>query len=233
MIYAWLFCEPREGTRSSRVPIAWIPLHQVDPWGTEGTLGFRRESCWFPGFDVPIAHREAKDIPTQDRGVTLSLSGADADRERLEMSLTLASSHRDIYREIDHRVSGELPFLFTFLVHGDQVRLGRTSRGFWTGARVVVRIVRAGDTRTWRFLIEGSSISEVVPRSAHEISLVAAFSERQYYPLGLAEQWSEFPPDISGRDLKNDSSGPLNAVTLVRSNELRLWKREGKWQVAK
>lgn len=215
--------------RVCQEPVAWVALEKERPWADDphAVFAFDPAPRWFPGMGEPLPPRTPAEIPTADRGVTLHLSGIEGEGG-LVLCLTLSTENRVVYREVEHRVSNEIPFLFGFIISGEPVRIARPTQGAWSGGRTLVKVVEPGESRTWRIPVDGASIDRVVGRSVGRVSIVAVFSERQPRAAALAAEWSKTDIDV----LPSTMEGTLaRSETLVRSNELLLRRRGYGWGV--
>jgi hypothetical protein len=121
-------------------------------------------------------------LPLEDRAVRLSLKLSPGTTPAiLEMELNLSSAHRTLYREVEHRNTNVLPFLFSLKVDGKPLRIPDAGMSKEGGRDYLVQLVEPGGTRTWKLRVNEKSLRELLPDSSpHTIEMFAAFSERQH-----------------------------------------------------
>jgi hypothetical protein len=129
---------------------------------------------------MPPYPKSLEDLPLHDQGVRLSLavtSGADA----VGMTLTLSSAERDVYREVEHRWTNALPFLFAFYVDGRAVVITQGQFGKIGGMNHADMLVKSGGSRVWTLRVDGRSLRSLLPDDApHELCIATALSDRQH-----------------------------------------------------
>ena len=182
-----------------------------------GKMMFQERSDWRLPDPLPYP-ATLNDVPTEDRGVRLSLTVSPGpDAATLALDMTLSSEKRPVWREVEHRNTVIVPMLFTFVVDGRPLDV--PGRGFAKngGSQSSVQLIPpGGGERRWSLRIDAASVRRLLPDDQpHLVSIAAAFSERQRF--GLSGRSSEFdsfwnqgffsPP--------KDHEGPQ---VLVRSN---------------
>lgn len=189
-------------------------------------LSLSAEPRWFRSFQAgglpPPTSIEA--IPLTDQGASLDLQIApdELDPRLLRVRVVLRANGRALDREVEHRHTNILPFLFAVRAEGqtvasrsavyEGVRLG--------GANGMVDLVPAGGRRTWDLTVTARSLERLLPRPLPgKLEIVVAFSERQHEPVDM----------LDDRGVEH-MSGPANRRDLlVRSEMVRLTRRETSW----
>lgn len=122
------------------------------------------------------------DLPTEDQGVRLALgAGASNDPSYVLLTLKLSSQTRDVEREVEHRWTNTLPFLFAFYVDGQAVQVRSAGFGRDGGVNYAVPLVKAGGEHDWAVKVDAASLRALLPDGRpHELAIVAAFSDRQH-----------------------------------------------------
>lgn len=219
----WFVGFPREVSREEYD--AWqkkqTTLHQEEPFQGERAYQIPTRPAYPQSIDA---------VSKQDQGATLQLAtatDANATDGEIVFTLTLTSGDRAIEREIEHRRTNVLPFLFAFTADGKPVV--RESRGGVSngGTNRFIELVPARSQKTWTLRCEIDSLAKILPAEATEATIIAVFSERQHEhyekggPISLDEIWSsealkKRPPQI-----------------VLRSNEIRLHKEGATWGLRK
>ncbi len=168
-------------------------------------------------------------LPLKDQGATLRLDverDGKAAADEIVFTLTLAAGDRAIQREIEHRRTNLLPFLFAFTADGRPV--SRESDGAIKegGANQFIELVPAGSQKSWTIRVATSSLAGVVPADAKEIAIVAVFSERQH------EGRVEGGPLAMGEVFSSDYLKERRPQIVVRSNAARLVRLAKGWSIA-
>ena len=125
------------------------------------------------------------EIPAEDRGVKLTLNVTAFDPGVLHFAISLSSTQRPVWREVQHRATNVLPFLFSFFVDGTPVvcnaEFPERKSG---GQRSVELIPKSGGERNWLLKVDAASARKLLPSgSRHVVTIFAAFSERQRTPF--------------------------------------------------
>jgi hypothetical protein len=176
-----------------------------------------------PAFPKSIA-----DLPVQDQGASLRLAVEHNEKvaqDEIIFTLTLSSGKRAIQREIEHRRTNVLPFLFAFTADSKQVSHQLRGGKQGGGTNQWIELVPTQSQKTWTVRASLNSLAKMLPKDAGDSEIFAVFSERQheYYeaagPQALEEVWSvealkKRPPQI-----------------LLRSNGVRLHRAGEKWSV--
>lgn len=137
-----------------------------------------------------------EELPLEDREVRLSLKLSPGPTpEILEMELKLSSLHRKLYREVEHRNTNVLPFLFSLKVDGKRLWIPEAGMSKEGGMDYLVQLVPPGGARIWKLRVNEKSLRELLPDSSpHTIEMFAAFSERQHEGCaGLSSLLFEVP----------------------------------------
>jgi hypothetical protein len=164
--------------------------------------------------------RRATDLPVEDRGVTLKLNVAPTDNAAvLRFELTLASRSRDVEREVEHRSTNVLPFLFAFEADGRPVVQALDAWVSEGGTEWSPRLVGAGESRTWLLKVDTESLAKLLPPGTKEVAVIAAFSDRQH------EGWREGSARLLDFEVREDRQPQV----LVRSNVAKLWVVAGRF----
>jgi len=178
---------------------------------------------WLPE-PVPYPER-VDDLPVEDQGVRLDLAVRQGDEpDILEIFLTLRTSRRDVKREIEHRYTNVLPFLFAVFADGRAIAVPFKGWGRMGGINGWVDLVPKGQQKTWRLEVHTESLSRLLPEPAPKrVELVAVFYERQHQGF-----YPGFPRDL-GTNLPLVSEGDLRVprpLVLVRSPPAELARQQ-------
>jgi len=178
-----------------------------------GVMEFQTRSDWRLPDPLPYP-TTLSDVPTEDRGVRLSLNvfpGPDA--ATLALDMILSSEKRPVWREVEHRYTVIVPMLFTFLVDGKPLTLPGHGFAKDGGSQSSVQLISAGrGQRRWSLRVSTESIKKLLPDDRpHLISIAAAFSERQRVGLAAIEL-----EDLGG--FFTPPKGHEGPQLLVRSN---------------
>ncbi|MBS0203579.1 MAG: hypothetical protein JSS49_11810 [Planctomycetes bacterium] len=163
-------------------------------------------------FQIPTAPAQPQkltDLPLQDQGASLKFTvEPSTNPEILEFRLDLTATGRAIRREIEHRHTNVIPFLFAFYVDGKAIRKEATSHGTDGGSRNLVELVPAKSHQQWSLRVARKSMETILPADAATVTIVAAFAERQH------EEATESPRfDGEVWDLRQ-----ISRQILIRSN---------------
>ena len=189
------------------------------------TLSIVAESRWF-GFEDNIHPypEELTDVPLVEDGARLALSVTTGDDPAvLSFVLTLESGTHTLGREVEHRWTNVVPFLFAFFSDGKAIEIPTTGGAKMGGVRAMTELVEKGTVRTWAMKVETGSILALLPNDRPQmVSVVAAFGERQHTPF------FDWPELVAG----NPVFGEMGAAgyvphVAVRSNVVHLrWTGE-------
>jgi len=179
------------------------------------------------GYQVPSSPpypKSVEDILRQNQGAALQLHIENADAPgQLIITLTLAAGERVVRREVEHRWTNVLPFLFAFFADGKAVSHKLASFGKGGGANMLVDLVPPRTQKGWRLRVATESIDALVAPEVQELAIVAAFSERQHEGF-FAE---ELARALQVWDMKN-----LKPQITVRSNVIRIRRADRGWVVS-
>ena len=172
----------------------------------------------------PPYPKKIGDVPLEDQGATLHLDVANGDTPvELVFTLKLTAGDRAVRREVEHRWTNVLPFLFAFFADGKPVSRELHSFDKMRGANQLVDLVPADGQKVWRLRVATESIDAIVGADAKEVAIVAAFSERQHEGY--------FPGDIIARFEVWDLEHVAPQIT-IRSNVVRLMRSGRGWVVS-
>ncbi len=160
-----------------------------------------------------------------DQGASLSFSVSAADSpDCLRFSLTLKTTDRTVWREVEHRWTNTVPLLFAFYADGKAVTHRATSFEKMGGASHSEKLAEKGHEKTWLLLVDVKSLEAILEdRHPSEIETVAVFSERQHEGYFEGGKWEL-------RDKIIEARVPQTAI-VVRSNVVRVKSQAGQWKV--
>lgn len=215
----WFVGYPRQVTREA-----------YEAWEKQqGGVSRQEPSEGEPAYQIPTRPaypRSVETLPRRDQGATLRLTaehdGTPA-ADEIVLKLELAAGDRAIQREIEHRRTNVLPFLFCFTADGKPVSRecpGGVSDG---GTKKFVELAPAKSRKTWTLRIATDSLASLLPAGTGEASLVAVFSERQH------EYYEEGGPTSGGEVWSNAALKARPPQIVLRSNSIRLRKDGAKW----
>lgn len=180
-----------------------------------------------PSYQIPNPPPYAKrveDVPTAHHGSSLKFT-VEPQKEPGEMAfvLTLTAGDRSIRREIEHRNTNVVPFLFALQADSKVVSEELDGTRKEGGTNKLIELVPAKTSRTWRFRVARKSLDAMIPETTQQLEITAAFSERQHEGYAGNDQsaslevWNlkDLPPQI-----------------LVRSNVVRLMRSGDGWKNA-
>lgn len=158
-------------------------------------LSFDAEPHWFPGYgEGPDSRPRAIDlVETNPHGASLAVSvnPHEVDPRLLRLSLTLTAGDEALVREVEHRHTNVLPFLFALRADGRSVT-SRVERSMWGrigGAPRFADLVGANAQRHWDLVVTASSLERLLPDPLpEEIELAVVFGERQHDRPGFLLQ---------------------------------------------
>jgi len=177
------------------------------------TLQIIQQPRWFKGSKQPDTIR---DVPLKSQGASLSLEVKETESPTLlKLVLTLTARDRTVWRELEHRWTNIIPFLFAFTADGKPI--GPKETQSWSkfgGANWMTEVALTGTSTTWQVALDTKSITTALKGiSVKELTIVAAFSEYQH----------EVPSDLALSDdpalTKGEFKGP---PITIRSNEARM-----------
>lgn len=171
-------------------------------------------------------------LPLVDEGARLVLDVVPEpdDPSILTFTLTLSATDRPLSREVEHRSTNVLPFLFAFAADGKAVTTRKRDEGFMRmgGASGLVGLVGTNDAKTWRLRVTADSVERLLPRPLPDsLAIVAAFSERQHSPGAWGCPMPSTPPQA-------EHEAPIEgSVVLVRSNVVWIARVGERWLVVR
>ena len=158
------------------------------------------------------------DLPREQNGVRLLMEVRQAkDPKVLLFDLTLSSDRFALSREVEHRYTYILPFLFSFYADGEAVFPPEPqSYSKFGGASWMLALVEKGEQKKWSLRVSKRSIAKLLGnRRPQALAIVAAFSQRQ------PDFWSGFGgPFPQGDWLTLGPDDPPQVV--VRSNVVEI-----------
>lgn len=177
---------------------------------------------------MPPYPQRVEDIPVEDQGVKLTLAArASDDLSHVLLTLKLTSQTRPVEREVEHRCTNTLPFLFAFYVDGKAVQVRVTSLDKMGGAHALAPLVAAGGERDWLVKVDAASLRGLLPDGRpHELAAVAAFSDRQH--VGYVGDSERAMRLVGGVFLGREGSKQI----VVRSEVARLQWTGERWIAA-
>lgn len=186
-------------------------------------LSFIKEPRWFKGTSPPEI---LQDVPLTDQGVSLSLEVQTTEVPNIiRFVLTLKSGKRAVWREIEHRWTNVIPFLFAIYVNNKPVRFEKLTmlRPIKGGINAMIRLIDQGEKKQWDLRIDVKSIKDLIGDVKYDdLIFAAAFSEYQHlYPaaFGLYEEDIRVPKEFKG------------PAIVIRSNIVRLELHGDKWRI--
>lgn len=194
-----------------------------------GTLDFDVSPTSDDRYPIPAllpCPKELQDLPLVDQGVSLDFAIQPEDSPLiLRFVLTLKTRERDLVRELEHRWTNVLPFLFAFFGDGEPVQWQRRSFSKTGGAKYLTPLASAGDVKTWNITVKAESITALLGnRGISTLDVVAAFSERQHQPL----RHEPCPEAVHGMMHPTTYDRPQ---LVVRSNPVCLERVGDQWEV--
>lgn len=174
---------------------------------------------------TPPYPKTLEDLPLVDHEVQLAMqAAATADPHIITLNLQLTSPDRTVYREVEHRWTNVLPFLFTFYIDGKAYPSPNEGFGKSGGMHQFIELVPSRGHRDWSIKVDADSLKKLLPDAKpHELAIVAAFSERQHEGhvsdgdlLKALHDDGESPH--AGKDVDPETARQL----LLRSNVARI-----------
>jgi len=172
--------------------------------------------------DPPPYPKTFDDLPVLNRGVRLSLGvGSGDDAGKLRLQIGLESATEAVSREVEHRWTNALPFLFAFYVDGAAVSRTLAGWGKDGGMESWQPLVGAGGSRAWNVQVDATSLRQLLPDARpHEVAVVAVFANSQHEP---------YDPDAA-QMLPLARSTTALAPLIVRSEPVRFRWDGAAWQ---
>lgn len=222
-------CNPQYATQTPKGNDIVAEVYQENDRLTVQTnvLQVMQEPRWFTGFgSQPPDTIQA--ISLTNQGATLSLQIQPTDSpDILLFVLTLNAGNRTLWREVEHRRTNILPFLFTFAADGKSIGPKPFAWGEICGANSMTELVSPGKSASWNLKVDSKSLLAAIGKYPfHTLTVVAAFSEYQHdYPAFCGDPSQEWRGDKPQGYFK----GP---PIVLRSNVVALhfdgqtWKAE-------
>lgn len=178
-----------------------------------------------PVYQVPgeVSYpRRVEDLSQVDRGVRLQLgTEPSAAAGELNLTLTLSTKARGVRREVEHRYTNVVPFLFQILADGKPLAAQPETVFSMRGSHSLVELVPANDSKTWHLRVDQKSLERLLPAETKELTVTAAFSERQHV------LWTEGVQNLGEVWTLSD----LHPQLLIRSNTVQLVRKDAGWVV--
>jgi hypothetical protein len=185
------------------------------------SLSLVAEPRWFRTAQLP---KTLGDVPLSDQGGSLSLDFAMTTNGLFRFILKVHCTDRGLWREVEHRWTNLIPFLFTFYADGVPVRAPMPKEwGRFGGVNGMTILAAKGAFYESDLTVDPKTILALVPGArVSELSVVAAFGESQHEFIGS--------PGLRGpwRPILDDYKGP---PIFIRSNLVRLRHVYETWQV--
>ena len=179
------------------------------------------------GFPIPTwppYPKTINDLPSKAQGATLKLHiSRGSNAGELTFALSLKAEKRAVKREIEHRRTNILPFLFAFYADGKAVKSELRCSSQIGGANSFIELVSAGSRQEWKINVDVKSIDAIAGPRVQELCIVAAFSERQHEDGAGSEPRPASPRE----DLDNVL---LEPQITIRSNVYRIERTAQGWQ---
>jgi hypothetical protein len=130
----------------------------------------------------PPYPKQLDDLPLEDHGVSLGLDASPCDDPSVVLlKLELKSKDMPVRRQVEHRWTNTLPFLFAFYVDGQAVVVESTSFEKEGGVDWMDPLVEKGGARKWSVKIKAESLRALLPDTRpHTLAVAAAFANRQH-----------------------------------------------------
>jgi hypothetical protein len=176
-----------------------------------------------PVYQIPgeLSHpRRVADISLVDRGVRLQLGTEPSTTVgELHLTLALSTTERGVRREVEHRYTNVVPFLFQILADGKPLAPQPETVFSMRGSHSLVDLVPANDSKTWHLRVDQPALDRLLPTGTQELTLTAAFSERQHV------LWVEGDQVLGEVWALTD----LHPQLLIRSNTMTLIRKDAGW----
>jgi hypothetical protein len=145
---------------------------------------------------LPPRPRRVEDLPTTQARARLELDVTHVANNELQLELTLHAGDRALWRELEHRSTNLVPFLFSLDVDGVPLRLPSTGSAHCGGIERFETVAAAGGSRRWKLRVTRASVRALVVgirgvSPIKSVGFVAAFSERKH--IGWAAYDGEHP----------------------------------------
>jgi hypothetical protein len=178
---------------------------------------------YFLATQPPYPHTPS-DIPAAQHGVRLALAVRKAnDPAILVFELTLSSEFFVLTREVEHRNTNVVPFLFSFYADGQAVwPFSEEPHGIIGGNSWMWPLVEKGGSKKWSYRVNKASIAQLLGRRRPgQLAVLAAFSQRQH------DYWGGFGDLYPQGDMLTRAPDDPPQV-VVRSNVVHIpWGPEG------
>lgn len=215
----------------ANAPPVWFDLGGINYFSSgadeaaSAILSFRAYPRWFRSFKGPGMRRPntIEAVLLEDQGASLDLQIApdELDPRLLRVRVVLRAGGRALEREVEHRHTNVLPFLFALRADGQTVASQPVGWMKFGGINGMVDLVPAGGERTWDLVVTARSLEPLLPRPLpHKVEVAVAFSERQHEPVDMLDEDTLSQTVIDHADRQE---------VLVRSPVVTLIGREGSW----
>ena len=204
-----------------------VTKNDFEAWLKSQNGKLQLEPASEPSYQIPNPPPYAKrveDLPTSHHSSSLKFA-IEPQKEPGELAfvLTLTAGDRSIRREIEHRNTNVVPFLFGLQADGKLISEELNGTRKDGGTNKLIELVPAKTSQTWRFRVARKSLDSLVPETTQQLEITAAFSERQHEGYAGIDQSSS----LEVWNLKD-----LPPQILVRSNVVRLMRSGDGWKNA-
>jgi len=216
----WFLGIPKKATKAEYE--SWAKAENIT---SSNILTEHRDDFQIP--TSPPYPNTIKDLPSEAQGATLKLHISKGSKAtELIFALSLKAEKQAIKREVEHRWTNVLPFLFAFYADGKAVKGDMIASARTGGSNRFIELVSAGSSKEWKIKVDVRSFESLAGPRVQELSIVAAFSERQH------EDSSDFK--LRAPEIANEASGNVlqDPQITIRSNVFRIKRTAQGWQPA-
>jgi hypothetical protein len=183
-----------------------------------------RSSVFFIPSKLPYP-TNPESILQKDQGATLQFQVSNSvNVGELIFNLTLVAKERPIIREVEHRFTNILPFLFAFYIDGKAITRENKNFGYETGSISFIELVPINQKKEWNLRIDKKSLEELVGQEGKDLEIIVLFSERQHlvYFEDSKEKFEDTKP----------FKGQAPQI-IIRSNLINLKRTTDGWAIRK
>jgi hypothetical protein len=173
---------------------------------------------------LPLPTR-IKDVPANDRGVTLTLDIKPLSQTILGFEMTLKSDQRAVWREIEHRHTDVIPLLFAVYIDGKPFNADKEQDGGRFGGlpQSIQLIPAGGGQHDWSLQVDAASINKLLPdQSKHTLTVFVAFSEMHWMDFFNNPEELSLESNQRFESRMGPPEGHEGSQILVRSNAAAL-----------